>query len=247
MQNVYGLIGKTLSHSFSKRYFTEKFEKESISNSIYQLFEIPSIEEFPKLVAQQPDLKGLNVTIPYKEEIIPFLDGLDERAKRIGAVNVIQFNKGKLIGYNSDYVGFKTSLEKFIPHTQFKALILGTGGASKAVKTALEDLKIPYLFVSRQQSENVLAYQDVNKEILTDYTLIINTTPLGMYPKIDTFPSLPYENMNSNHYLYDLVYNPELTLFMQKGIKQGAKVISGLEMLHFQAEAAWEIWQKVIK
>jgi shikimate dehydrogenase len=247
MQNIYGLIGKTLSHSFSKRYFTEKFEKESIPNSSYQLFEIPSIKEFPKLIAQQPNLRGLNVTIPYKEEIIPYLDGLDERARRIGAVNVIQFNKGKLIGYNSDYIGFKTSLEKFIPHTQLNALILGTGGASKAVKTALEDLQIPYLYVSRQKSEGVLAYEELNKEILKDYALIINTTPLGMYPKIETSPSIPYEYITANHYLYDLVYNPEQTLFMKMGMEKGAKSLGGLEMLYLQAEGAWKIWQEAFR
>ncbi|GAB4328325.1 MAG: shikimate dehydrogenase [Flammeovirgaceae bacterium] len=247
MQNIYGLIGKTLSHSFSKRYFTEKFEKESITNSIYELFEIPNIEEFPKLISQYPNLRGLNVTIPYKEAVIPFLDGLDERAKRIGAVNVIQFSKSTLIGFNSDYIGFKASLEKFIPHTRLKALILGTGGASKAVKTALEDLQIPYLYVSRQKSDGVLSYEDLDKEIIKDYLLIINTTPLGMYPKTDTFPAIPYEWINSNHYLYDLVYNPEKTLFLQKGEEKGAKILGGLQMLYLQAEGAWRIWQETIK
>jgi shikimate dehydrogenase len=244
---VFGLIGKKLTHSFSKKYFTEKFEKENITETVYELFELPSIDLFPQLIDNQENLKGLNVTIPYKLEILPFLHEIDPAAKRIGAVNVVKIMENKkLKGYNSDYYGFKLSLEKFLAgNTNLQALILGTGGASKAVKVALEDLHIPYLYVSRySEKPDVITYEQLDKDIFSSYPLIINTTPLGMYPLIETCPSIPYHLLNQNYYLYDLVYNPENTLFMQKGAERGARVKNGLEMLYLQAEKSWELWHE---
>lgn len=256
---MFGLIGKKLSHSFSKKYFTEKFQKLVLSleeGYVYELFELDKINDFEKLLKENSTLKGLNVTIPYKKSIIPFLDKLDPTAQKIGAVNTIKIeNDGTKIGYNTDYIGFKSSLEKFLSinsKTIFeeKALILGTGGAAQAVKVALEDLNIKFDFASSsidQIQENsvykTLPYSEINIE---GYKLIINTTPLGMYPNIDNFPPLSEENyskINENYFLYDLVYNPEETAFLKKGKEKGAKIISGLEMLHGQAEAAAEIWE----
>lgn len=211
----------------------------------YELFELPSIEHFPQLLKQTSTLKGLNVTIPYKQAIIPYLDGMEDLAKRIGAVNVIKFCKdGQKIGYNSDCIGFSTSLQKFIPHLKLEALILGTGGASKAVAVALENLNISFQFVSRlaQNDLGIIAYDDVTSDIIKKHQLIINTTPLGMHPKIESAPNIPYKALTNQHYLYDLVYNPTQTSFMTQGLAQGAHTINGLEMLHLQAEAAWEIW-----
>lgn len=243
--NVYGLIGYPLSHSFSKKYFTEKFEREEIANSKYELFEIREISDFLKILTNNPDLKGLNVTIPYKEAIIKYLDEVHESAKKIKAVNVIKINsKGKLIGYNSDYYGFKGSLLKFLPknYEGIKALVLGSGGAAKAVKAVLEDLKIPYQAVSRIENSSSITYEQVKDLYITDYKLVINTTPIGMYPNSKDSPYLPYYLYTPEHYFYDLVYNPLETLFMLKGAARGAKTKGGLEMLHLQAEKAWEIW-----
>ncbi|GAB4189040.1 MAG: shikimate dehydrogenase [Thermoflexibacter sp.] len=244
---IFGLIGKKLTHSFSKKYFTEKFEREHIKQVVYELFELPSVDDFPQLIDNQENLKGLNVTIPYKLEILPFLHEIDPAAERIGAVNVIKIHENKkLKGYNSDYYGFKISLEKFLAgNTEVKALILGTGGASKAVKVVLEDLNIPYRYVSRNSEKtDILTYNQLNKDIFSSHQLIVNTTPLGMYPLIETCPEIPYHLLGENHYLYDLVYNPENTLFMQKGAENGAKVKNGLEMLYLQAEKSWEIWNE---
>lgn len=244
----YGLIGFPLSHSFSKKYFAEKFEKEGIKDSEYDLFEIENIENFWNLIEPKiPGLKGLNVTIPHKENVIPFMDEMDAAAEEIGAVNVIKISsEGVLKGYNSDYYGFKISLEKFAGSdlNEIKALVLGTGGASKAVKQALKDLTIEFISVSRTASDTSIAYEDISTEIIKNHKLIINTTPLGMYPKVDACPSLPYEQIGEGYYLYDLVYNPEETLFMKKGRENGAKAIHGLEMLIGQAEKAWEIWNE---
>ena len=244
--NVYGLIGFPLTHSFSKRYFTEKFEKEGIQNCKYDLFEIREATELPSVISSQPLLKGLNVTIPHKEAVIAMLDELDPAARKIGAVNVIKVTEeNKLKGYNSDYYGFKNSLIKFLGDEapkSLKALILGTGGAAKAVIAALDDLDISFKMVSRSGSQYLLSYDDLNANILAEYRLIINTSPLGMYPKVDTCPAIPYDFITEKHYLFDLVYNPEETLFMKKGAAQGAKTKNGLEMLHLQAEKAWEIW-----
>lgn len=241
----YGLIGYPLSHSFSKKYFAQKFEKEGIKGASYELFEIPAVDQMPSLWENFPDLKGLNVTIPYKQDVIPLLDDLDDQAAKIGAVNVIkkEFN-GQLIGYNSDYYGFLNSLKSFAGNDlpQLKALVLGTGGASKAVHAALDSLGVSYKKVSRKAGDQVITYKDVTPELIKSYRLIINTTPLGMHPNTDQAPNLPYECMDENVYLYDLVYNPEETTFMKKGAAKGAHTINGLDMLIGQAEKAWEIW-----
>jgi len=242
---LYGLIGYPLSHSFSRKYFSEKFEKEGIQNCDYQLFPMKNIEELPALLAEKPALQGLNVTIPYKQQVQKFLDKIDDRAEKIGAVNVIKIDQGKLAGYNSDYFGFRESLLKFMhDRKNLKALVLGTGGAAKAVKVVLQDLGITFLEVSRQEKSKVVTYQHLheNKELLQTHNLIINTTPLGMSPLVDSFPAINYHDLTSRHLLYDLVYNPEETQFMQLGKEAGAKVKNGLEMLYLQAEKSWEIW-----
>ncbi len=246
MPRKYGLIGKKLGHSFSKKYFTEKFEKENILKSSYDLFELATIAEFPKLLSRQVDLKGLNVTIPYKQEVIPYLTGLSEIAQRIGAVNVIKLEKnGSLTGHNSDYFGFLESLLDFIGENRdLKALVLGTGGASKAVCVALEDLEIEFSTVSRQASKADFIYSELTSAIVKSNQLIINTTPLGMSPNTEETPGLPYSAVSEKHFLFDLVYNPTETKFMKLGKESGAKVKNGLEMLHFQAEKAWEIWNQ---
>lgn len=239
---TYGLIGFPLEHSFSRKYFTEKFQEENIQDCEYRLFPLADIQEFDELRSQA--LAGLNVTIPYKEEVIPYLDELDEHAKAIGAVNVIQFKNGKSKGYNSDYFGFKDSLLNFLPKGfSSKALILGTGGASKAIKQVLIDLCISFKVVSRKEGSD-FTYDDLNREpeIFKEYHLIINTTPLGTFPNIEEKADLPYETLNDSHYLFDLVYNPSETAFMKTGRNQGAKSVNGLEMLVGQAEKSWEIW-----
>ncbi|WMN12481.1 shikimate dehydrogenase [Marivirga salinae] len=241
---IYGLIGYPLEHSFSGKYFAKKFDKENIKNCEYRLFPLENIQEFEELKRQE--IAGLNVTIPYKEKIIPYLDELDEHAQAIGAVNVIQFKNGKTKGYNSDYHGFKDSLLNFLPKEfRSKALILGTGGASKAIKQVLKDLSIPFKVVSRKEGFD-FTYKEINDkpEILAGFHLIINTTPLGTYPKVEEKPNLPFKVLTENHYFYDLVYNPSETAFMKAGKKQGAKTINGLEMLVGQAEKSWEIWNK---
>ena len=245
MMRTFGLIGKKLGHSFSKQYFTEKFLQEHISSCHYELFEIPNITDFPSLLAQHPTIRGLNVTIPYKLEVIPYLDGMNELATKIGAVNVIKFlDNGKKIGYNSDCIGFSKSLSNFIGNATVSALILGTGGASKAVTVALDQLQIPYQFVSRKASAGILSYDTITPKHIEEHHLIINTTPLGTFPNEASLPALPYEALNNSHYLYDLVYNPATTAFMQKGLSVGAKAKNGLEMLQLQAEASWEIWNQ---
>ena len=255
------MIGYPLSHSFSKKYFTEKFEKEHIGDARYESYPIESISHLPRLLANEPELVGLNVTIPYKEQVMNLLDELDPKAERIGAVNTIRIQNGKLKGFNTDYDGFKNSLVKWVGANPLpeKALILGTGGASKAVKAALEDLGIAFRFVSRKASPGILTYQDLNIPPLAAQastpqhlntpvppeavsTLLINTTPLGMPPHTESLPDLPYEQLTSDHYLYDLVYNPLITPFMQKGIDAKCRVKNGLEMLFGQAEKAWEVW-----
>lgn len=243
--NVYGLIGYPLSHSFSKKYFTEKFDEEKILDTKYELFEIRDIADFPKIIAKNPDLRGLNVTLPYKEAVIKYLDDVAESARKINAVNVIKIGKnGKLVGYNSDYYGFKSSLFRFLPedYRGIKALVLGSGGAAKAVKAVLSDLQIPFQVVSRKKDPGTITYEEVKDNYVNDYKLVINTTPIGMYPNTKDSPYIPYYAYSPEHYFYDLVYNPLETLFMMKGKARGAKTKSGLEMLHLQAEKAWEIW-----
>ncbi|GAB3926692.1 shikimate dehydrogenase family protein [Larkinella terrae] len=245
----YGLIGYPLTHSFSQKYFTEKFEKEGIPDSRYDLFELPDPTAFPQLIASIPDLVGLNVTIPHKQAIIPYLDELDPAsAGRIGAVNTIRIlPDGRKIGYNTDYYGFRLSLEEWfnsleiVPET-IQALVLGNGGAAKAVTTALTDLHIRYRLISRQQSADALAYEAISPEILEEYRLIVNTSPVGTYPNTEASPAIPYGMLTHRHLLYDLVYNPAETRFLQQGREHGATTHNGLPMLHLQAEKAWEIW-----
>ena len=247
----FGLIGYPVSHSFSQKYFSEKFLREGIPNTSYELFPIKNLHDFPEFIQANPDIHGLNVTIPHKQTIIPYLDRLADSAKQVGAVNVIRVStSGELVGYNSDYYGFLQSLSRALNHKKnlhslegYKGLVLGTGGAAKAVEASLNSLKIPFIRVSRSKKNlNTLVYQEVSEQIILSHQLIINTTPLGMHPKIETYPAIPYKYLTSHHLLYDLVYNPEETLFLNKGKKHGAQVKSGLEMLHLQAEKAWEIW-----
>lgn len=244
---AFGLIGYPLSHSFSEKYFTHKFENEGIRDTVYRAHPLASIDQLPELLKANPDLAGLNVTIPYKELVIPFLDDLDPTAEEIGAVNTINIDNGKLTGFNTDYFGFKNSLVKFIGPNSIpeKALILGTGGASKAIEHVLKDLGIAFQFVSRNPSTNQLSYQHLSQNTqLETHHLIINTTPLGTYPNNDALPDLPYDQLTTNHFLFDLVYNPFITAFMQKGIDAKCWVKNGLEMLHGQAEKSWEIWNQ---
>ena len=244
----YGLLGYPLGHSFSRNYFNQKFEAEKI-DAEYLNFEIPEIKEIKNVIKENPELNGLNVTIPYKEQVITYLDDLDEDARLIGAVNVIKFSKGlfgkvKLKGYNSDIIGFKQSIEPLLKEHHRKALILGTGGASKAVFQGLKQLGVASTFVSRKAKEYCITYEEITPKVMEQYTVIVNTTPLGMYPNVNACPAIPYDLLTSDHLLYDLLYNPDETLFMRKGKEKGAVVKNGLEMLLLQAFAAWEIWQK---
>jgi shikimate dehydrogenase len=245
-KRFFGLIGYPLGHSFSKRFFTEKFEKQGLTNCHYELFPIASIEDLPRLILENPHLEGLNVTIPYKEQVLPFLTGFSEEARSIGAVNVIKISEGKLTGYNSDVYGFEMTLRRFLaPEPDWKslrALVLGTGGAAKAVAFVLAKLEIPFTFVSRNPLVNCLTYSDLTLEMLQSHRLLVQTTPLGMHPNTNQCPLLPYEALGKRHYLYDLVYNPQNTLFLARGEAAGTAVCNGLEMLHLQAERAWEIW-----
>lgn len=244
---MYGLIGYPLSHSFSRDFFTKKFDNEQIRDTDYRNFPLADISEFPGLLDSVPKLRGLNVTIPYKEKILPFLDELDPVAAEIGAVNTIKFDysngKRVLIGYNTDAYGFKRSLEELIsPEKKInKALILGTGGASKAVAYTLKQLSISFEFVS-SSDKSKFSYQDINRKVLNETELIINTSPLGMYPNVSEYPLIPYDCLTSQHILFDLIYNPALTLFLQKGKEQDATISNGLKMLEYQAIKAWEIW-----
>ncbi|MEL7424756.1 MAG: shikimate dehydrogenase [Bacteroidota bacterium] len=244
-----GLIGYPLSHSFSKGYFGEKFEHLGLSAThSYENFPLPGIDDFPLLLERQPNLKGLNVTIPYKQAVIPFLNELSPGASSIGAVNTIVFTEGKRIGYNTDVIGFGDTLKEFLANTggpSKGALILGTGGAAKAVAWVLEQQLIPFHYVSRRSRKGVLTYEELSEERMAGIDLIINTTPLGTSPAIDTFPNIPYHCLQPQHRLYDLVYNPEETRFLAQGKAQGAATMNGLPMLHAQAEAAWNIWNAV--
>ncbi len=242
MANQYGLIGYPLGHSFSKSFFDEKFKRLKSDDS-YNLFELQDINTFLTLFSSQ-NLKGVNVTIPHKQTIIPLLHKLDKSAKLVGAVNVVKENNGELTGYNTDYPAFKITLKKLLDNANLKALVLGTGGASKAVIAALNDLKIAYQQVSRKASGTCITYQELNTAgfLMQEYKLIINTTPLGMSPTLESKPNIPYNLLTSSHYLYDLVYNPLETQFLQLGRLAQSQTKNGLEMLHIQAELAWDIW-----
>ena len=241
----FGLLGRNISYSFSKGYFTDKFNNENFAGCSYENFDIPEITAFPEVIKSTSDLKGLNVTIPYKETILPFLDKLSKKAELIGAVNTIKITKkGKLKGYNTDYYGFKKSLEPLLQPHHKKALILGTGGASKGVAFALDELDIPYTFVSREAKENGIDYDRINATTFDNYQIIINATPVGTSPNVDAFPLIPYEFFTEKHIAYDLIYNPAETQFLKKAKQQGAQIKNGLDMLIFQAEKAWKIWNK---
>ena len=241
-----GLIGYPLVHSFSKKYFNEKFDNENIKNVSYQNYELKNINELKSLIKRNSDLRGLNVTIPYKEKVIKYLYKIDEKYLNIGAVNVIKIIDNKLFGINTDYEAFKITLKEWLDNSfNSKALILGTGGSSKSVSLALKELNIDHNFVSRKKRKNVFSYEELlDIKIFSNYKLIINTTPLGMYPKINLLPNIPYRLITKNYYLYDLVYNPETTRFLEKGKRKGAKIKNGLEMLHLQAELSWNYWNQ---
>ena len=244
----YGLLGYPLEHSFSKKYFNRKFESEHI-DAQYVNFEISTIRDLKNIVKENPDLHGLNVTLPYKTAVIPLLDDIDEDARLIGAVNVIAFCKGafgrrKLKGYNSYILGFRQSIEPMLNETHRKALILGTGGASKAVFQGLKQMGIASTLVSRTAKDFCITYEEISPKTLEQYTVIVNTTPVGMFPHINDCPNIPYPLLTPRHLLYDLLYNPNETLFMKKGKAQGATVKNGLEMLLLQAFASWEIWHR---
>lgn len=242
---MYGLIGKPLGHSFSATYFNDKFEKDGIDEH-YNLYQLDSIEEFPELLKQEATLKGLNVTIPYKQQILPYLDYISDEAKQIGAVNVVKITRdGKSIvtkGFNSDVIGFENSLVPEINSEIKNALVLGTGGASKAVVYVLEKLGIKPKLVSRLPKAEQLSYNEISEEIMNDNLLIVNTTPLGMYPNLNAAPQIPYQWITGKHVVFDLIYNPAETLFLKKAKEKGAKTINGLKMLYLQAEGAWAIW-----
>lgn len=246
---LFGLIGYPLGHSFSQKYFSEKFEREHITDTRYELFPIPAIEHIKKILEDHPELLGLNVTIPYKEAVIPYLDGLDETARAVGAVNCIRIRDGKRTGYNTDVYGFEQSLRHSAgpqwPPASARALILGTGGASKAVAFVMRKMGIEYQFVSRSVETDVdrIGYENLPQLDWTKIHLIVNTTPLGTFPKTEECPDLPFEKISGHHMVFDLVYNPPQTLLLRHALEQGAKVQNGLEMLQLQAEKAWEVWQ----
>ncbi|MGH2666346.1 shikimate dehydrogenase family protein [Flavobacterium sp.] len=239
-----GLLGKSIGYSFSRNYFSDKFKNEGLANIfIYENYEIDSIEKFSDIFKSNPDLVGLNVTIPYKEAVIPFLDELSENARQIGAVNTIKITpEGKLIGYNTDYFGFLQSLKPLLKKHHTKALLLGTGGAAKAVAYGLNEIGIDSKFVSRQSGENCITYDELTNEVFQECQIIINCTPLGTFPKIELFPDIPYHFLTQNHIAFDLIYNPEKTEFLKKAENKGAVIKNGYEMLVFQAEKAWKIW-----
>jgi len=242
-ERLFGLIGYPLSHSFSRKYFTEKFEKEHISNTRYELFPIPSIGDLTGLLERNPTLCGLNVTIPYKEEVLFFLTEKNELVKEIGACNCIRIGKdGSLKGFNTDAIGFGRSLQQHLGLHHKKALVFGTGGGAKAVQYVLRTMGIEYRIVSRKAIPGQLTYDELSPALIAEYSLIINTTPLGMHPNQAEAPAIPYAALTPEHYLYDLVYNPEKTLFLQKGEERGAAIKNGHDMLVLQAEESWKIW-----
>lgn len=244
----FGLIGFPLSHSFSKKFFTEKFENEDISNCEYELYPIENIRRLPDLISSTEFLRGLNVTIPYKLDVLPYLNEIEEAAMSIGAVNCIDISHKEtgvfLKGYNTDAYGFEESLIPLLDRHHDKAIVFGDGGAAKAVKYVLNKIGIPFLIVSRKASHSAILYEEVSASILEEYTILINTTPLGMSPDYNSAPEIPYDRLNSRHLVYDLVYNPEETAFLKKAMVQGAQIKNGLEMLYLQAERSWQIWNQ---
>ena len=244
-KHQFGLVGKNISYSFSKAHFTKKFEELNLLDYSYENLDFQDISELPNFLKNNPNLKGLNVTIPYKESIIPYLDKLSKKAAEIGAVNTIRFTKnGKLKGYNTDYYGFQKALNPLLQSNHKKALILGTGGASKAVAYALNQLGIKFKYVSRTSPGNSIVYSHINSATFKEYQIIINCTPLGTSPNTNECPEIPYQYFTSDHIAFDLIYNPAETLFLQQAKEQGAIVKNGIEMLVFQAEKAWGIWNK---
>lgn len=244
-KHLYALVGKNISYSFSRGYFTEKFEKLDLKNHEYINFDIQSIHELPqKIKENKKQLKGMNVTIPYKLDVFNFLDRIDKKALKVGAVNTIKITKkGRLKGYNTDVYGFKKSLKPLLKKHHKKALILGTGGASKAVAYVLESLGVKYKYVSRTpEGKKQISYQDIDKEFIESHSVIVNCTPLGTHPNVENCPDIPYEFLSDKHLLYDLIYNPSETTFLRRGKEQGATIKNGLEMLELQAEKAWKIW-----
>ena len=238
----FGLIGYPLSHSFSQKYFTDKFDREGIHNCRYDNFPIASISQLKNIIADNPDLEGLNVTIPYKVQVIPLLD--ESKDLPVGACNCIKISAGKLSGYNTDVIGFERSLRSRLQPNHHRALILGKGGASEAVRYVLKKLNIEFTQVSRDPSPGELPYDQLTDKIIRDHLLIINCTPLGMYPDIEGLPPIPYSAIGVNHFLFDLIYNPDRTLFLLQGEQRGALVQSGLDMLVIQAEESWRIWNR---
>lgn len=239
-----GLLGRNISYSFSRNYFKSKFEKEGILDVTYNNFDIDDISTFPSIINDTEGLRGLNVTIPYKQAVMPFLDKIDKKAKAIGAVNTIKIKKnGKLVGYNTDCYGFKKSIKPHLQAHHKKALILGTGGASKAVAYVLKELNIEYRYVSRNASDNAsFTYNELTTDLITEFDIIINCTPLGTFPNVENCPDIPYEAINARHILYDLIYNPLETKFLRLGRERKATTINGLKMLELQAEKSWSIW-----
>lgn len=243
MIKEYGLIGYPLSHSFSQKYFTEKFEREGI-DAVFHAFSIPSIDDLHEVLKAHPLLQGFAITIPYKRAVIKFLDNASNAVQQMNACNCVKIRQGKLYGYNTDVIGFEKSFIKYLQPYHTNVLILGTGGASSAVEFVLEKLNMHYCFVSRKKDEakNILSYDDLNEELLSKYKVIINCTPLGTYPNVDEAPDIPYHLLTPQHYLFDLVYNPAKTKFLSLGEQQGATIENGYEMLVLQAEENWKIW-----
>jgi len=241
MKPIFGIVGKELTHSFSPTYFNNKFEASSI-NAEYNVFPLDDIADIRNLIASNPQIQGLNVTVPYKQSVIPYLNDIDQDARQIGAVNCIEIRNGQLFGHNTDHVGFGKTLVKLSSFLNRKVLILGDGGAAQAVKFSLKTLKISFTIVSRRAGNNNITYQQLN-ENLKEYSIIINTTPLGMFPNIDSFPTIPYEYLTPNHCAYDLIYNPKQTQFLKLSGLAGAHTINGFDMLINQADYSWEIWK----
>jgi shikimate dehydrogenase len=244
-RKVFGLLGASLSHSYSESYFRKKFKELGLNDHLYLNFELANLHGFKQLISDEAELVGLNVTFPYKEAIIKYLDDLSSEAEEIGAVNCISIKNGKTIGYNTDVYGFTQSIKPFLDRNHEKALVLGTGGGAKAVAYALGQFRIPVFFATSdpaKKNKNTFPYKSVNERMLASCKLVVNCTPLGMFPQVDKCPPLPYDAFTAEHLVYDLIYNPEETLFLQKARQAGASTVNGLSMLHLQAEKSWEIW-----